>query len=222
MIIQRNHLSADNFDFVDQSGHGQNVSGVNVQFVPTPWDGNAFYFDGNAHIEIPDIDNSLDIYGDYTIEMMVLPLYKQFAGVFYKGENGYANYSICYAHFNNNQGWQENYGGGTGSSGSWRMFFGKWTKITFIKKGNQKVLLIGNEYEEPNSDATGIEENVNVYFCHSYYVRPDNSEDVSTITDYGIEFASSICKDNIFGVQFHPEKSQKIGLKIIKNFVNFV
>ena len=68
----------------------------------------------------------------------------------------------------------------------------------------------------------GIEENENVYFCHSYYVKPDNNEDISTITDYGVEFASSICKDNIFGVQFHPEKSQKVGLKIIKNFKELV
>ena len=126
------YLTADNYDFIDQSGHGQSVTGVNVQFRPTPWEGQAYYFNGNAYLEIPDIDNSLDIYGDYTLEMMVLPLYKEFGGVFYKGENSYANYSICYAHFKGNQGWQENYGGSTGGSG--KMFFGKWTKITFIKK----------------------------------------------------------------------------------------
>lgn len=65
---------------------------------------------------------------------------------------------------------------------------------------------------------TGINENANVYFCHSFYVKPKDPKLVSTTTDYGIEFASSIAKDNVFGVQFHPEKSQVVGLKILENF----
>jgi glutamine amidotransferase len=57
------------------------------------------------------------------------------------------------------------------------------------------------------------------YFVHSYYLVPD--EDVTlTTTDYGIEFPSSIEKDNIFGIQFHPEKSQENGLTILKNFAD--
>ena len=63
-----------------------------------------------------------------------------------------------------------------------------------------------------------IEEGSNVYFVHSYYVRPDDSGVVATTTDYGIEFCSSVWKDNIVATQFHPEKSQEIGLKILKNF----
>ena len=59
---------------------------------------------------------------------------------------------------------------------------------------------------------------VNTYFCHSYFVNPGDKSIIATTTDYGIEFTSSIWKDNIFGVQFHPEKSQEIGLKILKNF----
>ncbi len=56
-----------------------------------------------------------------------------------------------------------------------------------------------------------------LYFVHSYYVLPD--EDVAaTTTDYGMEFTSSIIKDNIFACQFHPEKSQADGLKILKAF----
>ena len=56
-----------------------------------------------------------------------------------------------------------------------------------------------------------------LYFVHSYYVLPD--EDVAaTTTDYGMEFTSSIVKDNIFACQFHPEKSQADGLKILKAF----
>ncbi len=57
-----------------------------------------------------------------------------------------------------------------------------------------------------------------VYFCHSYYVQPNNKDIISTSTEYGITFASSIESENIFGVQFHPEKSQSTGLNILKNF----
>ncbi|MGB9082416.1 MAG: imidazole glycerol phosphate synthase subunit HisH [Desulfuromonadaceae bacterium] len=64
----------------------------------------------------------------------------------------------------------------------------------------------------------GIEDGSNVYFVHSYYVKPDDSGVVATTTDYGIEFCSSVWKDNIVATQFHPEKSQEIGLKILKNF----
>ncbi|MDP8266702.1 MAG: imidazole glycerol phosphate synthase subunit HisH [Candidatus Aceula meridiana] len=66
---------------------------------------------------------------------------------------------------------------------------------------------------------SGIQDNVNAYFCHSYYVAPADNSVVSTTTDYGVSFASSVCKNNVFGVQFHPEKSQEIGLQILKNFV---
>ncbi len=64
----------------------------------------------------------------------------------------------------------------------------------------------------------GIENSSNVYFCHSYYVNPQDKDAVVTVTDYGRDFTSAIWKENIFGVQFHPEKSQKIGLKILENF----
>jgi glutamine amidotransferase len=60
------------------------------------------------------------------------------------------------------------------------------------------------------------------YFVHSYYVSPDDPSIVATTTDYGIEFTSSVWKDNIFAVQFHPEKSQKLGLRLLKNFSNIV
>ena len=64
----------------------------------------------------------------------------------------------------------------------------------------------------------GVDNKVNTYFCHSYYVNPRHKDIVATTTNYGIDFASSIWKGNIFGVQFHPEKSQDVGLKILKNF----
>ncbi|MDD2899865.1 MAG: imidazole glycerol phosphate synthase subunit HisH [Desulfuromonadaceae bacterium] len=64
----------------------------------------------------------------------------------------------------------------------------------------------------------GVENGSNVYFVHSYYVKPDDSSVIATTTDYGIEFCSSIWKDNVVATQFHPEKSQAIGLQILKNF----
>lgn len=60
------------------------------------------------------------------------------------------------------------------------------------------------------------------YFVHSYYAVPEDSGVVATKTNYGIDFVSSIWKDNIFACQFHPEKSQKAGLKILKNFGDMI
>ncbi len=57
-----------------------------------------------------------------------------------------------------------------------------------------------------------------VYFVHSYYVVPKDKKVIATTTDYGMEFCSSIQKDNIFATQFHPEKSQDVGLKILEAF----
>lgn len=64
----------------------------------------------------------------------------------------------------------------------------------------------------------GLENNEDVYFCHSYYVKPTDVSVVAAITDYGLGFVSAIEKGKTWGVQFHPEKSQKVGLTILKNF----
>ena len=56
------------------------------------------------------------------------------------------------------------------------------------------------------------------YFVHSYHLEPANSDQVLGITNYGYDFASVVCKDNLWGVQFHPEKSQNAGLQLLKNF----
>ncbi len=60
------------------------------------------------------------------------------------------------------------------------------------------------------------------YFVHSYYVVPEDESIISTTTDYGAEFTSSVCRDNVYAVQFHPEKSQALGLQMLKNFGNIV
>lgn len=65
-----------------------------------------------------------------------------------------------------------------------------------------------------------IDTGTNVYFVHSFYVKPDDDAVIATTTDYGIEFCSSIWKDNIVATQFHPEKSQHAGLLMLKNFAS--
>ena len=64
----------------------------------------------------------------------------------------------------------------------------------------------------------GVEDGSYVYFVHSYYMQTAE-ENIITKTEYGIEFTSGVAKDNIVGFQFHPEKSGKVGLRIIENFV---
>lgn len=64
----------------------------------------------------------------------------------------------------------------------------------------------------------GVDNDSNVYFVHSYYAKPDDSGVIATTTDYGIEFCSSVWQDNVVATQFHPEKSQAVGLQILKNF----
>lgn len=68
----------------------------------------------------------------------------------------------------------------------------------------------------------GIKSNSYFYFVHSYYALPKNNTIISSETDYGVKFCSSIVKNNLMGVQFHPEKSGPNGLKIYNNFINFI
>jgi glutamine amidotransferase len=64
----------------------------------------------------------------------------------------------------------------------------------------------------------GIADGSHWYFVHSYYVDPSDTAVAATTTDYGDTFVSSIWYDNVFACQFHPEKSQSVGLRLIKNF----
>ena len=65
----------------------------------------------------------------------------------------------------------------------------------------------------------GVQPGDYTYFVHSYYCDPDEATAVLARTDYAFPFASVVAKDNIFGLQFHPEKSQRVGLRILQNFV---
>ena len=64
----------------------------------------------------------------------------------------------------------------------------------------------------------GIPDEGFFYFVHSYYGKPDNPQQIAGRTEYGTTFASAVYKDNLFAVQFHPEKSQDLGLTLLKNF----
>ncbi|HAJ56888.1 MAG TPA: imidazole glycerol phosphate synthase subunit HisH [Candidatus Omnitrophica bacterium] len=80
-----------------------------------------------------------------------------------------------------------------------------WNKIEKVKKG-LKIF-------------KGLGQDVYAYFCHSYYVLPRSRQAMAGRTDYGIKFASVIKEGNVYGMQFHPEKSQEAGLKLLRNFI---
>jgi len=92
-------------------------------------------------------------------------------------------------------------------------------------KGNLfKIPHMGwNNVEQRNAHPLwkGIEPGERFYFVHSYYVKPARVEDTSGTTDYVIDFTSAIARDNIFAVQFHPEKSQRAGLRLLNNFLSW-
>ncbi|NQU19063.1 imidazole glycerol phosphate synthase subunit HisH [bacterium] len=88
-------------------------------------------------------------------------------------------------------------------------------------RGNVKIPHIGwNQLKiiKKNPLFRGINNGSFVYFCHSYYVQPRKKSVVIGETNYIKNYASVVARDNVFGIQFHPEKSQAIGLKILENF----
>ena len=95
--------------------------------------------------------------------------------------------------------------------------------VRFSEKHALKIPQIGwNQLEIVKPDCPlfrGVAEGSYVYFVHSFYPQPVDPAIVATRTDYGDTFASSVWRDNVFATQFHPEKSQKVGLQLLKNFV---
>jgi imidazole glycerol-phosphate synthase subunit HisH len=79
-------------------------------------------------------------------------------------------------------------------------------------------------FAKPHALMAGIEDGPNglhAYFVHSYHLATDNPSDLVATTSYGGEFTACVGRDNIFGTQFHPEKSQTLGLKLIENFLGW-
>ncbi len=94
-------------------------------------------------------------------------------------------------------------------------------EILKIPDTDLKVPHMGWNSLQVKKDATlfqGIEEIPYVYFVHSYYLKAAQEEIVAATTEYGVSIHASIEKDNLFACQFHPEKSGKVGLQILKNF----
>lgn len=92
-----------------------------------------------------------------------------------------------------------------------------------FKKSKLKIPHIGwntLEFKKKPQISIGLDSNSIFYFVHSYFVKCLNPQDVLCETTYDITFDSGFEKENIFGLQFHPEKSHKSGIKLIKNILN--
>jgi glutamine amidotransferase len=97
--------------------------------------------------------------------------------------------------------------------------------VRFVPDPEHKVPHMGWNTIEKEKEVPvlrGIESGDFFYFVHSYYVTPDETQWVSSLTTYGKPFVSSIWKENLFATQFHPEKSQQKGLRILENFVKAI
>ena len=95
--------------------------------------------------------------------------------------------------------------------------------VRFAEKPGLKIPQIGwNQIEVVRADCPilrDIPSGSYVYFVHSFFPKPVDPSIVATRTTYGESFASAVWKENLFATQFHPEKSQRVGLKLLKNFV---
>ncbi len=86
-----------------------------------------------------------------------------------------------------------------------------WNRVMYPSNGREECPLF-----------EGIPNGTHFYFVHSYYVKPENVNVAAGLTDYGVTFVSAVWRDNVFATQFHPEKSQSAGLRLVENFGNLV
>lgn len=95
----------------------------------------------------------------------------------------------------------------------------------FKRRANLRVPHMGWNIANPtvmNTLTQGLSDNARFYFVHSYEVQCENTENILFKTSYGEPFCSGIFKDNIYGVQFHPEKSHRFGMKLFDNFKGLI
>ncbi len=95
-------------------------------------------------------------------------------------------------------------------------------RVTRFPAGGPKVPHIGwnsLRIQRQHPLLAGLPDESYAYFVHSYYALAADENDVIARTDYGLPFVSIVARDNVFGIQCHPEKSQGVGLRILKNFV---
>ncbi|MFM7206700.1 MAG: imidazole glycerol phosphate synthase subunit HisH [Planctomycetaceae bacterium] len=91
--------------------------------------------------------------------------------------------------------------------------------VRFELPAGTKVPHMGWNTVRWRNDAPGREPDAWYYFVHSYHARPRDQGDVAAITDYGGEFVSAVARGRLFATQFHPEKSQSVGLRLLASFV---
>ena len=82
-----------------------------------------------------------------------------------------------------------------------------WNEIRFVRPGHPVMEGLGN--------------GTHVYFVHSYHLRVRSGEDLVAVVDYGTPLAAIVARDNLIGTQFHPEKSQAAGLRLLQNFARW-
>ncbi len=101
---------------------------------------------------------------------------------------------------------------------------GKVVRFDFTGREDEEELKIPHmgwnslQYQTPSPLYRDIPNGPYVYFVHSYYVVPTDAKVIATTTNHGYDFASSIVRNNIMATQFHPEKSQRLGLQMLQNF----
>jgi len=101
---------------------------------------------------------------------------------------------------------------------------GKVVRFNFTGREDEEQLKIPHMgwnslwYQNPSPLYRDIPDGTYVYFVHSYYVVPTDTGVIATTTNHGYDFASSIVRNNIMATQFHPEKSQRLGLQMLQNF----
>jgi glutamine amidotransferase len=102
---------------------------------------------------------------------------------------------------------------------------GRVVRFPEDRMGGLKVPHMGWNQLHPRQESpllAGLTDGAYTYFVHSYYCAPADPGDVLATTDYGLDFASVVGRGQVYGVQFHPEKSQAVGLRILRNFVAMV
>ncbi|WP_332509140.1 imidazole glycerol phosphate synthase subunit HisH [Pseudomonas sp.] len=97
--------------------------------------------------------------------------------------------------------------------------------IRFEKRDGRKVPHMGwNQISKAQEHPilSGLDEESRFYFVHSYFMSPDSQQNILLTADYGERFTAAVVNDNVFGFQFHPEKSHRFGMQLFRNFVELI
>jgi glutamine amidotransferase len=101
------------------------------------------------------------------------------------------------------------------------MIVSQWAKVKGPHMGWNQVYQLPQSGSDVHALWQGIDDGARFYYVHSYYVQPADEAIVAGYSNYPDRFTCAIAKDNLFAVQFHPEKSANAGLQLLSNFVNW-